>query len=100
MSTIITTLGSTIRTDLVFADQGNPVDLTGADLSIGETNRTALAAATLTVVDPPAGVFRLFLAHAKAGELPLGKVSWFRVVARRPGRECPVVTPKIWVTVV
>lgn len=62
---------------------GIPLELTGAVLTVRETNRAAaMAQAVVTPPDGSAGVSLLSLSEAAADGLGDGRTNWFRIEAQ------------------
>lgn len=99
--TILTQRGQALNLTITWwqgAAGGDPLDLTGATMTVREHNRAAFDAVVLTVTDAAAGVMTLALAEADAAGLTDGRTNWFRLEAQF-GDGSNRVTPKIWVNV-
>lgn len=76
---------------------GDPVDLSGASVTIRESNRDAFGEATITVTDAENGVVSVVLTESDAEGLGHGRTNWFRLEADFSTSN--IVTPKIWINV-
>lgn len=99
--TIVTQRGQTL--DLQFrwyqGEVGSAaVDLTGAVVSVRETNRPVLQAATISIVDAPGGIVRMTTTEEQSDQLSIGPRNWFRLEAQWPDGSNRV-TPKIAIEV-
>lgn len=98
--TVPTQPGQSLRLECIVWDGpigGTPLDLTGATLSVRESNPAVLKEGVITVTDAAAGKIMLTLTEAQAEQLGEGRVNWFRFEAQFA--EDNLVTPKIWINV-
>lgn len=78
---------------------GDPLDLSGATLTVRESNRAAtFALADVEVVDAAEGVSSFALSEVDGEGLSAGRTNWFRIEAQWPDGSNRV-TPKIWINV-
>lgn len=98
--TIETQRGQSIALAITFFEEdegGDPLDLTGATLTVREASPAILLDATVAITDDDAGECSLALSEAQADQLGSGRVNWFRLEAQFDAEN--VVTPKIWINV-
>lgn len=91
--------GETLDLNLAYTDSnGDPLDLSSATVEIAESYPTTLADnLTLTVTNAAGGIVRCVL-DAADNDLPVGRLSWFRVRTVF-GAADEDVTPKIWIQI-
>lgn len=99
MDTIEIEKGECVVSEVVWEDEGGPVDLTGMDLSISEAHPSSLTQGTFTATDPANGVAELRIDQPLASDLRMGRSNWVRLQIKPPGG-CPDITPKIWIAVI
>lgn len=81
------------------APGGDALDLTGAVLTVRESNRDGIRqGAVVNIDDADAGVSLMTLSEANADNLGDGRTNWFRIEAQWPDGSNRV-TPKIWINV-
>lgn len=98
--TVPTQPGQSLRLECTIWDGsigGTPLDLTGATLSVRESNPAVLKEGVIAVTDAAQGKIMLTLTEAQAEELGEGRVNWFRFEAQFDDDN--LVTPKIWINV-
>lgn len=80
----IITKGSTLARDVNWVDEnGDPLDLSSAVLSIIDANPPAIASeGTITATDSAGGISELYIPAAVIGSLPTGRIANFRVMAQ------------------
>lgn len=88
--------GECLRVQLTWQDEdGAPIDLTDAALSVTESSVPVTA--QFTVLDALAGEAELHIADTDA--FRLGRVDWLRIAMTPYGGTCADTTPPIWIRV-
>lgn len=91
--------GECVVAEVVWQDEdGNPIDLTGMELSIPYASPESLKDGTFSIVDAVNGIAELRIDHPLAADLMMGQSNWVRLQIKPPGG-CPDVTPGIWIRV-
>lgn len=96
--TIETQRGQVLRRRLRWRQAGNPMDLTGAAVTVRDAKPAVLFAATISIEDAPNGVCWLSLTEEQSLQLSSGRANWFRLEARW-GDGANLVTPQIAISV-
>lgn len=91
--------GECVDVEIVWEDEGGPVDLTGMDLSISEANPSSLIGGQFIATDPENGKGVLRIDQPLASDLRMGRSNWVRLSIKHPGG-CPDITPQIWIAVI
>lgn len=80
-----------------WADQEktNPVDLTGAEVTVSEASLDVLLQLTPSVAAPEAGIVDLTIPEEESRQLNIGRVNWFKLEAQFDSTN--ILTPKIWI---
>lgn len=97
--TVNTQRGQALSLQVVFNEDenGTPLVLTGATVTVRESRPAVLQEASITVDDASSGVCTMALTEAQAEQLGEGRVNWFRLEAQFADDN--IVTPKIWINV-
>lgn len=87
-----------VYAEVLWADEGGPINLTGRTVEVTEAYPPELADGQVDITDPEAGKCRLILDPPVSQHLQLGTANWFRLGLLLPNGRWDT-TPKIWINV-